>query len=85
MTFTHTVWGGFEGKVGNKGFARLLKIQKGSISDASIGHIGATFLALQLEVDPQPRFEEQKMTVSWLDLMRDLTQLQAVRVDRELR
>lgn len=49
--------------------------------DTSIGHIVASFLALRLEVDLQRRLEEAKVSVSWPDLMRDLSQLHAVRVE----
>ena len=49
--------------------------------DTSIGHIVASFLALRLEVDLQRRLEERKVFVSWSDLMRDLTQLHAVKVE----
>ncbi len=49
--------------------------------DTSIGHIAASFLALRLEVDLQRRLEQAKLSVSWPDLMRDLSQLHAVRVE----
>ncbi|MFQ5905714.1 MAG: IS1634 family transposase [bacterium] len=49
--------------------------------DTSIGHIVASFLALQLEVDLQRRLEEKKIDVSWPTLMRDLSQVHAVRVE----
>jgi hypothetical protein len=49
--------------------------------DTSIGHIVASFLALRLEVDLQGRLEQAKLSVSWPDLMRDLSQLHAVRVE----
>jgi hypothetical protein len=49
--------------------------------DTSIGHIAASFLALRLEVDLQRRLEQAKFSVSWPDLMRDLSQLHAVRVE----
>ena len=49
--------------------------------DTSIGHIAASFLALRLEVDLQRRMEQAKLSVSWPDLMRDLSQLHAVRVE----
>jgi hypothetical protein len=49
--------------------------------DTSIGHIAASFLALRLEVDLQRRLEEATFSVSWPDLMRDLSQLHAVRVE----
>ncbi|MBU1339859.1 MAG: IS1634 family transposase [Acidobacteria bacterium] len=49
--------------------------------ETSIGHIVAGFLALRLEVDLQRRMEEKKIDVSWLTLMRDLAQVQAVRVE----
>jgi len=46
--------------------------------DTSIGHIVASFLALRLEVDLQRRLDEKKVEVSWLQLMQDLAQVQAV-------
>lgn len=49
--------------------------------DTSIGHIVGSFLALRLEVDLQRRLDEAKVEVSWPDLMRDLSQVQAVTVD----
>jgi len=49
--------------------------------DTSIGHIVASFLALRLEVDLQRRLDERRVEVSWPDLMRDLSQVQAVIVD----
>jgi len=49
--------------------------------DTSIGHIVASFLALRLEVDLQRRLEQANLSVSWPDLMRDLSQLHAVRVE----
>jgi hypothetical protein len=49
--------------------------------DTSIGHIVASFLALRLEVDLERRLDERGVTVSWPDLMRDLSQVQAVAVD----
>lgn len=49
--------------------------------DTSIGHIVASFLALRLEVDLQRRLDERKIKVSWPCLMRDLGQVQAVRVE----
>jgi arginine repressor len=48
--------------------------------DTSIGHIVASFLALRLEVDLQARMEKKGIETSWQDLMRDLSQLQAVRM-----
>jgi hypothetical protein len=48
--------------------------------DTSIGHIVAGFLALRLEVDLQARLEKKGIDTSWPDLMRDLSQLQAVRM-----
>jgi hypothetical protein len=132
---------GSKSLVGNKGFARFLKIERGSVSideeavkadarfdgkfvlttdtelsaeevaktykglwrverifreekstlkvrplfhhrdDTSMGHIVASFLALRLEVDLQRRLEEKKITVSWPDLMRDLSQVHAVHVE----
>jgi hypothetical protein len=49
--------------------------------DTSIGHIVASFLALRLEVDLQRRLDERAAHVSWPSLMRDLAQVQAVRVE----
>jgi len=49
--------------------------------DTSIGHIVASFLALRLEVDLQQRLDERGVEVSWPDLMRDLSQVQAVEVE----
>ena len=49
--------------------------------DTSIGHIAASFLALRLEVDLQRRLEQANLSVSWPDLMRNLSQLHAVRVE----
>jgi hypothetical protein len=49
--------------------------------ETGIGHIVASFLALRLEVDLQARLEKKGVNTSWPDLMRDLTQLQAVRMD----
>lgn len=49
--------------------------------DTSIGHIVASFLALRLEVHLQRLLDERQVDVSWPDLMRDLTQVQAVRID----
>jgi len=49
--------------------------------DTSMGHIVAGFLALRLEVDLQQRLEERGVEVSWPDLMRDLSQVQAVEVE----
>ena len=49
--------------------------------DTSIGHIVAGFLALRLEVDMQRRMEAKEMEVSWPNFMRDLGQVQAVRVE----
>lgn len=49
--------------------------------DTSIGHIVAGFLALRLEVDMQRRMETKEIDVSWPDFMRDLAQVQAVRVE----
>jgi len=48
--------------------------------DTSIGHIVASFLALRLEVDLEQRLEQKGIKSSWLDLMRNLSQLQAVRI-----
>lgn len=49
--------------------------------DTSIGHIVASFLALRLEVDLQRRLDGRGSKIPWLDLMRDLAQVQAVEVD----
>jgi hypothetical protein len=49
--------------------------------ETTIGHIVAGFLALRLEVDLQRRMEEKKISAPWENLMRDLTQVQAVRVE----
>lgn len=49
--------------------------------ETSIGHIVAGFLALRLEVDLQRRLEEREIEVPWPMLMRDLAQVQAVRVE----
>jgi hypothetical protein len=48
--------------------------------ESSIGHIVASFLALRLEVDLQARLDDKRVEASWPDLMRDLKQLQAVRM-----
>ncbi|MDH7511715.1 MAG: IS1634 family transposase, partial [Clostridiales bacterium] len=49
--------------------------------DTSIGHIVAGFLALRLEVDLRRRLEEGRVEVSWPTLMRDLSEVRAVRVE----
>ena len=49
--------------------------------DTSIGHIVASFLALRLEVDLQQRLDQRGVAVSWPDLLRDLSQVQAVEVE----
>jgi len=49
--------------------------------DTSIGHIVASFLALRLEVDLQQRLDERGVAVSWPDLLRDLSQVQAVELE----
>ena len=49
--------------------------------ETTIGHIVAGFLALRLEVDLQRRLDELGVEVSWPTLMRDLAQVQAVRVE----
>lgn len=49
--------------------------------DTSIGHIVASFLALRLEVDLQRRMEQTNLSASWPDVMRDLSQVHAVRVE----
>lgn len=46
-----------------------------------MGHIVASFLALRLEVDLQARLDKRGVKTSWPDLLRDLSQLQAVRMD----
>lgn len=48
--------------------------------DTCIGHIVAGFLALRLEVDLHRRLEAKGVEVSWPTLMRELGQVQAVRV-----
>jgi len=45
-----------------------------------VGHIVASFLALRLEVDLQRRLDEMGVDVAWPNVMRDLKQLQAVRI-----
>jgi transposase len=47
----------------------------------SVGHIVAAFLALRLEVDLQRRLDDAGVDVSWPDLMRDLSRVQAVYLD----
>jgi transposase len=49
--------------------------------DTRIGHIVASFLALRLEVDLQRRLEEKGGDAPWPNLMRDLSQVQAVHLD----
>jgi hypothetical protein len=49
--------------------------------DTRIGHIVASFLALRLEVDLQRKLEEKGIDAPWPDLMRDLTEFRAVRMD----
>jgi hypothetical protein len=51
--------------------------------DTSIGHIVASFLALRLDVDLQARLDKKDVDTSWPDLMRDLNQLQAIRMRLE--
>lgn len=51
--------------------------------DTSIGHIVASFLALRLEVDLQRRLDDKGISVSWPDLMRDLTRVHSVLVELE--
>lgn len=51
--------------------------------EISIGHIVAGFLALRLEVDLQRRLDERKVEVSWPNLMRDLSQVQAVHLQAD--
>jgi transposase len=48
--------------------------------ESSIGHIVACFLALRLEVDLQRRLDQRGVDISWPDLVRDLSQVQAVDV-----
>ena len=48
--------------------------------ETSIGHIVASFLALRLEVDLQAKLDKKGIKTSWPDLMRDLSQLQAIRM-----
>lgn len=49
--------------------------------DTSIGHIVAGFLALRLEVDLQRRLDDRGVDVAWPTLMRDLSRVQAVRLE----
>jgi hypothetical protein len=49
--------------------------------DTSIGHIVASFLALRLEVDLQRRLDARGVNLSWPDLLRDLTAVQAVTLE----
>lgn len=51
--------------------------------DTSVGHIAASFLALRLELDLQRRLEDKGIDVSWPDMMRDLSAVQAVHLDLE--
>lgn len=51
--------------------------------ETRIGHIVASFLALRLEVDLQRRLEEKGIAAPWPNLMRDLSQVQAVHLDLE--
>lgn len=51
--------------------------------DTSIGHIVASFLAMRLEVDLQRRLDERGVAVSWPELIRDLSQVQAVQVEMD--
>jgi hypothetical protein len=51
--------------------------------DTSIGHIVAGFLALRLEVDLQKRLDGRGVDVAWPRLMRDLGQVQAVRLEAD--
>jgi len=46
----------------------------------SIGHIVASFLALRLDVDLQRRLDAKGVETSWPDLMRDLSEVRAVRL-----
>lgn len=49
--------------------------------DRCLGHIVASFLALRLEVDLQRRLDDRGVSVSWPNLMRDLSQIHAVHVE----
>ncbi|MEW5993345.1 MAG: IS1634 family transposase [Candidatus Zixiibacteriota bacterium] len=49
--------------------------------DTSMGHIVASFLALRLELDLQRRLEQEGVDVSWPDLVRDLSGVQAVHIE----
>lgn len=49
--------------------------------ETTIGYIVAGFLALRLEVDLQRRLDERGVEASWPTLMRDLAQVQAIRVE----
>ena len=51
--------------------------------ETSIGHIVASFLALRLEVDLSMQLDKKNIEISWPDLMRDLTRLQAVHIDMD--
>jgi arginine repressor len=51
--------------------------------DTLIGHIVAGFLAFRLEVDLQQRLLDRSLDVAWPTLMRDLGQVQAVRVEAD--
>ncbi len=51
------------------------------LDQTRIGHIMASFLALRLEIDLQRRMEKKGTNVSWPELMHDLKQLQAVRIN----
>lgn len=46
--------------------------------DSTIGHIVGCFLALRLEVDLQHRLDQHGVQASWLDVMRDLTEVRAI-------
>lgn len=46
-----------------------------------VGHILASFLALRLEVDLQRALDERSVDIFWPDLMGNLKQLQAVRME----
>jgi len=49
-------------------------------NETSVGRIVSSLLALRLDVDLQARLDDKKVETSWPDLMRDLKQLQAVRM-----
>ena len=51
--------------------------------NTSIGHIVAGFLALRLEVDLRKRLESRGIEMSWPTLMRDISRVQAVRLEAD--